>query len=469
MAPPHIAGNRDAFDRFILTQYKESIDIHYGELSSSQRARIEYQFSQGLLKHLLATSTLELGIDLSDVAVITQHKLPITPEGVVQRVGRAGRSSTCLRVALGIIVLQSSPLSTLYMFDDNLRGRLVDPNLLPPARVGQDSTSIKLQHTLSLLLYKRALEGKQTFVAGEEYLKSKQAVINAVKEILSELNEGLLIFNSEVGLFDDNDMLRRQIIELNSLISAVLDNIKDSERDEYPRLKNRWDEILNGVESKTHNIQETLQQIKVLKTMVKKIQGVDKNVLSELESLEKLLGRAYGLCSTLLRTAKSSYRHGNANPILRWYEENSSDIEKLSKETPDADDLYIRLHKPLNTYFYNTMNYDNKAFRKKYGFGFEKIDKALTDIITSFGGPTEGGLASFLRELPNEAKFLSTFNLSGLLVYESLRRLESELKVRGEGIDIFDAINLLLLNRVRFSLMLEPPSPELQLAGVEET
>jgi superfamily II DNA/RNA helicase len=469
LAPSHIAGNRDAFDRFVLTQYKESIDIHYGELSSSQRARIEYQFSQGLLKHLLATSTLELGIDLSDVAVITQHKLPITPEGVVQRVGRAGRSSTCLRVALGIIVLQSSPLSTLYMFDDNLRGRLVDPNLLPPARVGQVSTSIKLQHTLSLLLYKRALEGKQTFVAGEEYLKSKQAVINAVKEILSELNEGLLIFNSEVGLFDDNDMLRRQIIELNSLLSAVLDNIKDSERDEYPRLKNRWDEILNGVEFQTHNIQETLQQIKVLKTMVKKIQGVDRNVLSELESLEKLLGRAYGLCSTLLRTAKSSYRHGNADPILRWYEENSSDIEKLSKETPDADDLYIRLHKPLNTYFYNTMNYDNKAFRKKYGFGFEKIDKALTDIITSFGGPTEGRLASFLRELPNEVKFLSTFNLSGLLAYESLRRLESELKVRGEGIDIFDAINLLLLNRVRFSLMMEPPSPELQLAGVEET
>jgi superfamily II DNA/RNA helicase len=469
LAPSHIAGNRDAFGRFVLTQYKESIDIHYGELSPSQRARIEYQFSQGLLKHLLATSTLELGIDLSDVAVITQHKLPITPEGVVQRVGRAGRSSTCLRVALGIIVLQSSPLSTLYMFDDNLRGRLVDPNLLPPARVGQVSTSIKLQHTLSLLLYKRALEGKQTFVAGEEYLKSKQAVINAVKEILSELNEGLLIFNSEVGLFDDNDMLRRQIIELNSLLSAVLDNIKDSERDEYPRLKNRWDEILNGVEFQTHNIQETLQQIKVLKTMVKKIQGVDRNVLSELESLEKLLGRAYGLCSTLLRTAKSSYRHGNADPILRWYEENSSDIEKLSKETPDADDLYIRLHKPLNTYFYNTMNYDNKAFRTKYGFGFEKIDKALTDIITSFGGPTEGRLASFLRELPNEVKFLSTFNLSGLLAYESLRRLESELKVRGEGIDIFDAINLLLLNRVRFSLMMEPPTPELQLAGVEET
>jgi superfamily II DNA/RNA helicase/ribosomal protein S27E len=468
LVPLSTAEDLDTFRRFVLNQYKASIDIHYGQLPLSQRARVEYDFSQGLLKLLLSTSTLELGIDLSDVAAIIQHKLPITPEGVVQRVGRSGRSSTCLRVALGIIALQSSPLSTLYMFDERLRGRLADPSLLPPARVGEASASIKLQHILSLLLYKRALEGRPTFVAGEEYLRSKQAVVNAVKEIVSELNEELLAFNAKVGLFDDGNIVRSQTIELKSLLSAVVDTTKDTDQGDFPQVKEKWEGILVNVEDKANTIRQTLQQIEGLRTMFEKIQGLDGKVLSELESLRNLLRRAYDLSSALLSTARSSYRAGDEGAIQRWYKANSSGVEKVAKEMPDSDEALERLYKPLLTYFSTTMGGDYKVFRAKFGFGFDEVSKALTAVTTSLGSPTEKGLVSFIRELPNEAKFLQSVYLPGLTTYESLRRIESELKVKYQGIDIFDAINMLLFNRTRFSLMLEPPSPELQLAGVEE-
>jgi len=466
LAPPRTTADPDIFRRFVLNQYKESIGMHYGALPLSQRARVEYDFSQGVLKLLLSTSTLELGIDLSNVAVIIQHKLPITPEGVVQRVGRSGRSSTCLRVALGIIALQSSPLSTLYMFDERLRGRLADPNMLPPARVGRDSASIKLQHTLSLLLYKRALEGKPTFVVGEEYLRSKQTVVNAVKEIVSELNEELLAFNAKVGLFDDSNLVRSQIIELNSLLSAVVD--KDAEQGDFSQVKERWEEILINLEDKAKTIRKILQQIERLRTMFEKIQPLDGEVLRELDSLRNLLRRAYNLCSTLLSTSRSSYRTGDGGPIQRWYKANSSDLEMVANEIPDSDQLLSRLNTPLMTYFISKMKGDYSAFRAKYGFGFDEVTNTLTDITTSFRGQTEKGLASFIRELPDAAKFLHSVNLSGLTTYESLKRIESELKVKPWGIDIIDAINLLLLNKIKFSLMLEPPSPELQMGGVEE-
>jgi DEAD/DEAH box helicase domain-containing protein len=463
LAPHRTAVDPEAFRRFVLNQYKASIDIHYGQLPLKQRARVEYDFSQGLLKLLLSTSTLELGIDLSDVAAIIQHKLPITPEGVVQRAGRSGRSSACLRVALGIIVLQSSPLSTLYMFDERLRGRLADPNLLPPARVGQASASIKLQHALSLLLYKRALEGKPTFVAGEEYLRSRQAVVNAIKEIVSEDIEELLAFNAKVGLFDDSNELRNQINELKSLLSAVVSTVRDADQGDFPKVKERWEGILADVGDKANIIRQILRQIEGLRTMFEKIQALDGKVLSELESLRNLLRRANGLCSALLSAARSSYRAADGGPIQRWYKANSSDVEMVAKEIPDSDEILSRLYRPLETYLSTIMKGDFRAFRTKYGFGFDEIINTLTAVTTSLGG-----LASFLRELPNEAKFLHSVNVPGLTAYESLRRIESELKVKPWGIDIIDAINLLLLNRIRFSLMLEPPSPELQLAGVEE-
>jgi DEAD/DEAH box helicase domain-containing protein len=468
LAPLGTTADLDTFRRFVLNQYKESIGMHYGQLPLPHRAGVEYDFSRGLLKLLLSTSTLELGIDLSDVAAIVQHKLPITPEGVVQRVGRSGRSSACLRVALGIIVLQSSPLSTLYMFDERLRGRLADPNLLPPARVGQASASIKLQHALSLLLYKRALEGKPTFVAKEEYLRSRQAVVNAVKEIVSEDIEELLAFNAKVGLFDDSDEVRSRIIELKSLLFAIADNVRDIDQGDFPKVKERWEGILASVENKAGIIRQTLQQIEELRNMFEKVQALGEGVLSELESFRNLLRRAYRLCSALLSTARSSYRAGDGGPIQRWYKANVIDVVRVAKETPDSDELLSRLHTPLLTYISTSMKGNYRAFRAKYGFGFDEVSKALTAVTTSLGSNTEKGLASFLRELPNEAKFLQSVNLQGLTAYESIGRIENELKVKPWGIDIIDAINLLLLNRTRFSLMLEPPSPELQLAGVEE-
>jgi superfamily II DNA/RNA helicase len=467
LAPLNITADPKTFRSFVLNQYKESIGMHYGQLSLIQRARVEYDFSKGNLKHLLATSTLELGIDLSDVALIIQHKLPITPEGVVQRVGRSGRSSTCLKVALGVIVLPSTPLGTLYMFDERLRARLGDPNLLPPALVGQASASIKLQHVLSLLLYKRALQSRPTFIAREEYLKNKQEVANALKQIVNELDEELLAFNSKVGLFSVNEA-KSQTTELKSLLTTVLDALEKVGENDFSQVKKRWEEMLVNVEEKLKIIRQTIQQIEVVRIMFEKIKAIDSKVLNELDSLRNTLRRVYSLCSTLLSTARSSYRAGDGGPIQSWYKANSSDIEMVAKETLDSDELLSRLHTPLYTYFNTKMKGNYKEFRMKYGFGFDEVINSLTDITKSFGSLTVNGLASFLREFPNTARFLSSVNLPGLTAYEAFKRIENEFKVKTEGIDIFDAINLLLFNRTRFSLMLEPPSPELELSGVEE-
>jgi len=467
LAPPSMVADPNTFRSFVLKQYKESIGVHYGQLPLNQRAKVEYLFSQGNLKHLLATSTLELGIDLSDVAVIIQHKLPITPEGVVQRIGRSGRGPACLRVALGIIVLPSSPLGTLYMFDKRLRDKLADPNLLPPALVGQASASIKLQHTLSLLLYKRALQGRPTYIAREQYLRNIQEIINALKQILNELNEELLAFNDEVGLFD-KDAVKNQINELRTLFSTALNGLENVEENDFSQEKKRWDELLSNVEKKFSIIRQTLKQVEDLEIMFEKIPDLDKSVLNELKSLRNLLLRARNLCIGLLNAAQTSYRTGDGGLIQTWYKANSSNIEMVAEGNFAADELLSRLFTPLNTYLITKMKNNYEEFRKKFGFGFEEITTVIMAIARSFGSLSANGLARFLKEFPNTAQLLCSVNLPGLIAYESLNRIKNELKVKPEGVDIIDAINLLLWNKIRFSLMLEPPSPELALAGVEE-
>ena len=63
---------------------------HHGSVSKEQRAQIETDLKSGLLPCVVATSSLELGIDMGTVDVVVQVEAPPSVASGLQRVGRAG-------------------------------------------------------------------------------------------------------------------------------------------------------------------------------------------------------------------------------------------------------------------------------------------------------------------------------------------------------------------------------------------
>nr|WP_294691999.1 ATP-dependent helicase [uncultured Friedmanniella sp.] len=63
---------------------------HHGSVSKEQRAQIESDLKSGLLPCVVATSSLELGIDMGAVDVVVQVESPPSVASGLQRVGRAG-------------------------------------------------------------------------------------------------------------------------------------------------------------------------------------------------------------------------------------------------------------------------------------------------------------------------------------------------------------------------------------------
>ena len=63
---------------------------HHGSLAAAQRAEIEEQLKAGQLRALVATSSLELGIDMGAVDLVVQIEAPPSVASAVQRIGRAG-------------------------------------------------------------------------------------------------------------------------------------------------------------------------------------------------------------------------------------------------------------------------------------------------------------------------------------------------------------------------------------------
>ncbi len=79
------------------------VAAHHGSLSRRTRLGAEEKLKAGALRALVATSSLELGIDIGTIDLVVQLQSPRTIAAALQRVGRSGHLLT--RVAKGRIVV----------------------------------------------------------------------------------------------------------------------------------------------------------------------------------------------------------------------------------------------------------------------------------------------------------------------------------------------------------------------------
>jgi ATP-dependent Lhr-like helicase len=63
---------------------------HHGSLAAAQRSEIEEQLKAGAIRALVATSSLELGIDMGAIDLVIQIEAPPSVASGMQRIGRAG-------------------------------------------------------------------------------------------------------------------------------------------------------------------------------------------------------------------------------------------------------------------------------------------------------------------------------------------------------------------------------------------
>ena len=94
---------RDEIHKYYYNVYNRQLSPriysheHTGILDRQKRESIEYQFKSNEGKNsvntLVATSTLEMGIDIGDLNVALNTSVPPMPSNFIQRVGRAGRKS----------------------------------------------------------------------------------------------------------------------------------------------------------------------------------------------------------------------------------------------------------------------------------------------------------------------------------------------------------------------------------------
>ncbi|MBR9910599.1 MAG: DEAD/DEAH box helicase [Gammaproteobacteria bacterium] len=125
--------------------------ISHSSLSLDERRLAEEAFSQGSDCVIVATSTLELGIDVGDLDRVIQIDAPFTVASFLQRIGRTGRRAGSSRNCLFLATKEDAFLRGLALVNLWRKG-FVEP-IQPPAR----PMHIYAQQAMALVLQEGGL------------------------------------------------------------------------------------------------------------------------------------------------------------------------------------------------------------------------------------------------------------------------------------------------------------------------
>ena len=100
------------------------IAVHHGSLSKEVRASIEDEFKSKVLKAIVCTSTLELGIDIGHVDLVIQYLSPRQVSSLIQRVGRSGHKLDLVSEGVVITAFPDDTLEAITAVKRAYKGQL---------------------------------------------------------------------------------------------------------------------------------------------------------------------------------------------------------------------------------------------------------------------------------------------------------------------------------------------------------
>ena len=118
------------------------VNLHFGALGRAERERVEDEMRTKRYGICVATSTLEIGIDIGDVDTVVLSEPPRSVSGFLQRIGRGNRRSDICRV-VALCSSDGDKRLIRALVDCGRRGELDDVH-------EYDRPSVRFQQVLSL-------------------------------------------------------------------------------------------------------------------------------------------------------------------------------------------------------------------------------------------------------------------------------------------------------------------------------
>jgi len=165
---------------------RNDIAVHHGSLSREERIAVEDQFKTGKLKAIIATSTLELGIDIGNVDLVAQYMSPRQVSSLIQRVGRSGHSLKRLSEGTIITVYPDDTLESVAAVKNAVAGRI------EPVLIHENALDVLAHQIAGTLMDKQTISLKELTVLirrAYPYRNLSKKQLTNVIDFLDSLNK----------------------------------------------------------------------------------------------------------------------------------------------------------------------------------------------------------------------------------------------------------------------------------------
>ncbi len=132
-------------------------EVHHSSLSKESRIKAETEFKSEKLKTLIATSSLQLGIDIGSIDLVIQYQSPREVSQLVQRVGRAGHKVG--NISNGIIIAGEGD----DIFESAVISRKAKVGELEPLRFHEKSLDVLAHQIIGLSNDEYKIDAKKAF------------------------------------------------------------------------------------------------------------------------------------------------------------------------------------------------------------------------------------------------------------------------------------------------------------------
>lgn len=178
---------------------RSDIAVHHGSLSKEERVQIENEFKAGVLKAIVCTSTLELGIDIGTVDLVIQYLSPRQVCSLIQRVGRSGHRLGTLSEGVILTAFPDDLLESLAAV------KSADKGMIEPVLIHENALDVLAHQVAGILMDRESVTLDELLAIirrAYPFRRLDRQTLLDVVQFLANLNQ--LSFDGETAVLRKN-------------------------------------------------------------------------------------------------------------------------------------------------------------------------------------------------------------------------------------------------------------------------
>jgi len=428
----------------------EKIGVHHGSLSREEREKIESELREGKLKCVVATSSLEHGIDIPYVDIVFQFDSPVQATILKQRLGRSRHRIS--ENAKGIIYT----FNILDALESYVLSLNSNKNILEDLELEYLPLDILIHHIVGMLLIKNNINKNELFENIKQLYLFKDLAIEDFNKILEHCSNIKLFFIKDNIIYPLKSRCLKYYFDTTSTIieEQLYSCINSATRKLvgkvdgffiYEAYENNVGIVLGGKAWKVISINEDKKIAELLP-----ITEANEFPIWNGEMLPVAEHVAGEVFSTVAQLVKKEIKHSK---LLVPVTENWSSISFIDATVRFSEEAINVLHEFIHEAIISLPYKLSKDL-----FAIEKVND-FAFIINPKGTKVNKTLAIFLRGLLSEKILSSYYNAYGIAFYlrknVTIEEIIDKIFFIPEIINDYDFLRIVFYNDYKFLINLK--------------